>query len=239
MQVEIWSDVICPWCGIGARRLSDAVARFEVEHGEDLQVVHHHFQLDPSAPVGASAPTAEVLAAKYHVGVDEARAMGARVEAIAHADGIETYRASDNRVGSTALVHELLAFAADRGIDGWPAAYDAYFGRADDIFTVEGLLVLAEEIGLDPDEARAVLADRRYRARVAADQAVANDLGATGVPFVVIDRKYAIPGAQSVEVFLQVLEKAWGARVPVVVNGDGQVCGPDGCAVPEQGASDG
>jgi predicted DsbA family dithiol-disulfide isomerase len=230
MQVEIWSDVLCPWCGIGARRLTEAL-RLD---GREVDLVHRSYQLDPAAPRGVTTTVADALSIKYGAGPADVATMTRRVEAIAAADGLSPYLVGENLSGSTEGVHELLALAAYRGLAevAWDRAYRAYFGRTGDIFTEEGLVALGVEIGLAAGDVRAVLADGRYAAHVAADQQRADELGVTGVPFVLVDGRYAVPGAQSVEVLTRVLDKAWGTRIPAVVAaGDG--CGPDGCAVPD------
>ncbi len=205
MQVEIWSDVICPWCGLGQHRLDRAVA--ELARRDQVTVRHRSFQLDPDAPA-EPRPVREMLRAR---GYPEAalRATWARIEAMAAAEGLTPYLL-DNMVASTALAHELLALAAARGLEevAWKRLYRAYFGERLSIFGVDALAERGVEIGLDPDEVRAALADRRHRPEVERDRREAHALGATGVPFVVIDRRVAIAGAQSIAVFREALERA-------------------------------
>ena len=112
MQVEVWADVICPWCGLGDHRLEAALERFP--HRDEVQVTHHSFQLDPAAPAEASEPVRDMLRKK---GLDDGQidAMTRRVEGLADSEGLRPYHVLDNRVGSTALAHELLAYAADHG----------------------------------------------------------------------------------------------------------------------------
>src|SRR5277367_4747663 len=167
MQVDVWADVICPWCGLGSHRLEAALERFP--HRDEVQVTHHSFQLDPGAPPGSSEPVREML----------------RIEGLADAEGLRPYHVLDNRVGSTALAHELLAYAADQGkqAEAWHRLFTAYFGEARPIFSVDDLVSLAGEIGLDPEDAREALVSRRYAARVADEGREAAELGATGVPF--------------------------------------------------------
>lgn len=212
MRVEIWSDVICPWCGIGQARLDAALAGFA--HSEDVEVVHRAFQLDPAFPVGTTTPVRDMLRAKYRMSDADVRATAARVEGIAAADGLSPYRVTDNVVGNTQLAHELLAFAQERGVGhaAWKAMYRAYFGQGRAIFDVDALLAIAAEVGLPVDDAREALSSRRYRAQVEADAREAKALGATGVPFVVIDRRVGISGAQSVATFTAGLEKGWAER---------------------------
>src|SRR5690606_29818317 len=138
-----------------------------------------------------------------------------RVESIAANDGISPYIVGDNWVGNTRLAHQLLAFASERGFEdaAWKHLYRAYFGQKRSIFDLDSLVELGTELGRDAEEVRAVLLDERYRARVEADGREAQELGATGVPFVVVDRRLAVGGAQAVEVFQRALLRAWRERV--------------------------
>jgi predicted DsbA family dithiol-disulfide isomerase len=234
MEIEIWSDIICPFCGIGNARLERAIANFE--HRDEVTVVHRSFQLDPTAPSDETRSVRDVLRAKYGLSEDQLVAQHARLAEVAAEEGLVPYLLTDNRVGNTELAHQLAAHAAEHGLadEAWRALYRRYFGEAGDVFTIDGLVDLAGEIGLDPVETRAALEERRYTKQVWREAADAQRLGATGVPFVVIDRRYGIAGAQPYEVFEETLERAWDASHPEIVgspDGDG-LCGPDGCAVP-------
>ena len=206
MKIEIWSDVICPWCGLGQHRLDRALTELG---RDDVEVVHRSFQLDPRAPERVR-PVREMLAEKYGANDAQLRASQARIEAMAAADGLTPYHVADNVVGNTHLAHELLAMASERGLEdaAWKRIYKAYFAEQRSIFTLDDLVGLGAELGLDRDEVRSALTEGRYREKVDRDAREAQALGATGVPFVVIDRKYGIAGAQPLEVFRKVLEKA-------------------------------
>jgi predicted DsbA family dithiol-disulfide isomerase len=233
MEIEIWSDLICPFCGIGNQRLDNALGQFE--HSDEVTVVHRSFELNPNAPLGETHTVREMLQQKYGLSGPELKAQHAHLEAEAASEGLVPYILTDNVVGSTALAHELLAFASDQGLEAeaWHHLYRAYFGDVRSIFTVDSLVELAVEIGLDADETRVVLTDRRYRDRVEAEQHEAQQLGATGVPFIVIDNRYGIAGAQPIDVMLSTIEKAWEESQPALVTiGDGAECGPDGCEIP-------
>ncbi len=233
MEIEIWSDVICPFCGLGNKRLENALSRFE--HRDQVTVTHKSFELHPSAPPGKVSTAREMLRKKYGLTDAQIEAQHGRIEAEAAEEGLVPYVLTDNSVGNTALVHELLAYASDQGREqeAWEHIYRAYWGETRSIFTPDALVELATEIGLDPDETRAVLADRRYRARVVDEMDEAQQLGATGVPFIVIDRRYGIAGAQPTDVMLATIERAWQESQPALVNvGEGDVCGPDGCEPP-------
>ncbi len=233
MKIEIWSDLICPWCGLGQHRLEQALATFS--HREQVQVVHRSFQLDPRAPT-TPRPVREMLTEKYGVRGAQLEAMFSRVESLAAADGLTPYHVGENIVGNTHLAHELLAFASARGHEhaAWQRLYKAYFGERRSIFEVDALVELARELGLDAEAARTALVGGDYRAQVDADAREAQSLGATGVPFVVIDRHYAIAGAQPTELFRQAIEQEWRENdTPVGVAGaEDAACGPDGCELP-------
>ena len=220
MQVEVWADIICPWCGLGTHRLEAALERFP--HRDEVQVTHRSFQLDPAAPAGSVSRSGPCSgpASRPHMrkkGLDDGQidAMTQRVEGLADAEGLRPYHVLDNRVGSTALAHELLAYAAEQGkhAEAWHRLFTAYFGEARPIFSVEDLVTLASEIGLDPEDAREALLSHRYAARVADEGREAAQLGATGVPFFVIDRRYGVAGAQPVDTLLAALQRAWDERL--------------------------
>jgi predicted DsbA family dithiol-disulfide isomerase len=230
VQIEVWSDVVCPWCYVGKRRLEAALARFA--HRDQVEVVWRSFQLDPTIPEGETFPTLPALAAKYGRPVDELRAMQSRVEEVAAGEGLE-YRLAEGVSGNTALAHELLHLAAEHGRQGELAErlLHAHFAELRPVFSADDLVPLAVEVGLDEDEVRAALADRRYRAAVQADAATAQALGANGVPFFVVDRRYGASGAQPAELLLQILERAWTDAHPLVTVPAAEGCAEDSCAV--------
>jgi len=235
MTVEIWTDITCPWCGLGNHQLNLALEKFK--HGKQVAVVHRSFQLDPSTPEGETWSTREFLQRK---GLPEAQieAMVGRIEAMAAAQGLSPYVVLDNRVGNTSRAHELAAWAREsgKGAQIWGKLYAAYFGEVRSVFDVDSLVAIAGEVGLDTDAAREVLTSRRYRNAVLADGAEAQQLGSTGVPFIVLDRSFAVSGAQPVEALVNALEQVWGNRTPLAElagASDDAVCGPDGCLVPQ------
>jgi predicted DsbA family dithiol-disulfide isomerase len=230
VQIEVWSDVVCPWCYIGKRRLETALARFP--HRDQVEVVWRSFQLDPTIPEGTTHPTRPELARKYGRSEDEMRAMQARVEQIAAEEGL-SYALAEGVSGNTHLAHELLHLAEERGLGGEmkERLLHAHFEQGRSVFDVDALAVLAGEVGLDEAEVRAALADRRYRAAVDEDIATARLLGATGVPFFVVDRKYGAAGAQPAELLLQVIERAWADAHPLVTLPAADGCTDDSCTV--------
>ncbi|WP_369256408.1 DsbA family oxidoreductase [Geodermatophilus amargosae] len=230
MRIEVWSDVVCPWCYIGKRRLETALERFP--HRDAVEVVWRSFQLDPSAPEGETHATLPALAAKYGRPVEEMRAMMRHVEETAADEGL-SYDLANGVSGNTLLAHELTHLAATHGLQGAmeERLFSAYFEEGRPVFDVDALVPLAVEVGLDEAEVRAALADSRFRPAVLADVATAQALGATGVPFFVVDRKYGASGAQPAELLLQVLERAWADAHPLVTVPAAEGCDGDTCAV--------
>jgi predicted DsbA family dithiol-disulfide isomerase len=230
MQVEVWSDVVCPWCYIGKRRLESALEKFP--HRDDVEVVWRSFQLDPSIPEGETHPTLPALAAKYGTSEEAMRANMARVEGLAADEGLE-YHLADGVSGNTLRAHELLHLAAEHGLRNQlkERLLHAHFEEGRSVFDVDSLVPLAAEVGLDEAEVREALDDRRYLAAVREDGATAQALGATGVPFFVVDRKYGAAGAQPAELLLQLLERAWAEANPLPTVPAAEGCTDDSCAV--------
>lgn len=232
MKVEIWSEIACPWCGLGSHRLDRAVERFE--HGGHVEVIHRSFPLGGGLPEDRTLSVREFLLAKY--GVIPGQAGAPDIEGMAAAEGLAPYRVLDNRVGNTDLAHEFLAHASAEGKNGeaWNMIFRAYFGKAESIFTLDDLLGFSDKLGLDREQTRQVLADRRHRRQVQEDAHQARQFGAAGAPFTVIDGRYAVPGAQDSDALLGLLRTAWNETHPVTVapGGDAPACGPDSCAVP-------
>jgi predicted DsbA family dithiol-disulfide isomerase len=210
MQVEIWSDVVCPWCYLGKKNFEEALRQFG--HRDDVDVVYRSFELDPSAAKDATTPTAERLATKYRMSPDQVQAAQQQMEQRAAQVGL-TFRMSDLRSGSTWDAHRLLQLARERGLQAEliERLHRAYFTEQESVFDRASLARLAADVGLDPAEVAAVLDSDQFSAEVTADEQTAQALGATGVPFFVIDRRYGISGAQPAEVITQALDQAWAA----------------------------
>lgn len=232
MKVEIWSDVVCPWCAIGKRRFEAALARFA--HRDDVQVRWRSFELDPGAPRDHEGEGAARLAEKYGVSVEQARAMNARVTEAAAEEGWE-FQLDVARGGNTVDAHRLLHLAADRGVQDAvkERLLRAYFVDGERIGDPDTLVRVGAEAGLDADEARAVLTSDRYRDHVRADEAQARAYGISGVPFFVVDGQYGVSGAQAADALLEVLDRAWAQSRPslVTAGGDGESCADGSCAV--------
>jgi predicted DsbA family dithiol-disulfide isomerase len=208
MQVEIWSDVVCPWCYLGKKRFERALESFG--HRDEVEVTYRSFELDPSAPAGVTTPTVELLASKY--GMDPAQASDSQrqMEQRAAQDGLE-FRMAGLRSGNTRDAHRLLQLAKDRGVQAELAErlHRAYFTEQRSIFDHASLTELAAEAGLDRAEVTKVLDSDEYSDHVDTDEAMAQAIGATGVPLFVINRRYGVSGAQPPEVITQALEQAW------------------------------
>ncbi|KAB1662414.1 DsbA family oxidoreductase [Pseudoclavibacter chungangensis] len=212
VRIEIWADVVCPWCGIMNERLNRALARFG--HDDEVEVVHHAFRLSPELPEDHGFAVTERMTANGRMSEADAVAASTRIEDIAHEDGIERYHVADGSTGNTMRMLEVLAFAASRGIDraAWDAAFHAHFGTRRDIWNPEALADFADSIGVNGDEALFALHTRRFAEQIEADQARAVALGAQGVPFVVVDGRYGISGVQSVDTLVDVFERALAAE---------------------------
>jgi predicted DsbA family dithiol-disulfide isomerase len=208
MQVEIWSDVVCPWCYLGKRRFERALESFD--HRAEVAVTYRSFELDPAAAPGETRPTVELLASKYGMSVAQANAAQQQMEQRAAVDGLE-FRLDGLRSGSTRDAHRLLqlAKARHRQDELTERLHRAYFSEQASVFDHSALAQFAVEAGLDHDEVLAVLAGQDYDDAVAADEDLARSFGANGVPFFVIDRRYAISGAQPSDVIVSALERAW------------------------------
>jgi predicted DsbA family dithiol-disulfide isomerase len=208
MQVEIWSDPVCPWCYLGKRRFERALESFD--HRDEVTVVYRSFELDPSAPPGVTTPTVERLAGKYGMTAGQAGEAQRQMEQRAAQDGLE-FRMDGLRSGNTRDAHRLLHLAKAHGVQAELAErlHRAYFTEQASIFDHSSLTGLAVEAGLDRDDVIRVLASQEYGDAVDTDEAMAQALGVNGVPLFVIDRRYGISGAQPPEVIAQVLDQAW------------------------------
>jgi predicted DsbA family dithiol-disulfide isomerase len=208
MRVEIWSDIVCPWCYIGKRRFERALESFT--HGDEVEVTYRSFELDPSVPKDVTTPTVSMLASKYGMTADQARDAQRKMEERAAQDGL-TFRMNDLRSGNTRDAHRLLHLAkdSDRQADLVERLHRGYFTEQLSIFDHAVLTRIAVEAGLDRNEAADVLASEDYSPAVETDEAMAAALGVTGVPFFVIDRRYAFSGAQPAEAMSQLLDEVW------------------------------
>ncbi len=226
MNVEIWSDIACPWCYVGKRRLEAALAAFE--HTDQVTVTWRSFELDPGAPSERPEDAAGHLARKYGRTREQAEQMHATMTGVAAGEGLE-FRFDRLRLGNTFDAHRLvhLAAAHDRQDAMKERLMRGYLSEGELMSDHAALTRLAIEVGLDGDEVRETLATDRFAAEVREDERTASSLGISAVPMFVADRALGASGAQSPEVLLDFLRQGWDRRpaVPEVVGGE--VCGPD------------
>jgi predicted DsbA family dithiol-disulfide isomerase len=235
LAIDVWSDIVCPWCMIGKRRLELALAK--VAHEKDVAVTWRAFELDRGAPAVPAVDDPTRIAQKYGRTRAEMLTMMQRVEQTAAQDGLELHLATA-RSGNTFDAHRVLKLAGERGAQGavQQRLLRGHFTENALISDRAVLVRLASEAGLDADEVSAVLASDRYADAVREDERTAQSLGISGVPFFLFAGKYAVSGAQPVPVMLRTLEQAWaslpegeGAEDGEDVR-DGAACGPEGCA---------
>jgi predicted DsbA family dithiol-disulfide isomerase len=236
MKVEIWSDVVCPWCYIGKRRFESALAEFE--HADEVEITWRSFQLDPSAPHNSDMTVNEVLAGKYGMSVAQARAANDRVSDLAAQEGLE-YHLEKAKYSNTFDAHRLIHLAAAHGKQGEmkERLMRGYFTEAATVGDIETLVQLATEVGIDAEEARGVLESDAYAEEVRTDEKRARMFGVRGVPFFAIDEKYGISGAQPADAMKDVLEQVWAESHPLIQVGavaadaDSGICEGDSCAI--------
>jgi len=228
VDVEIWSDIACPWCYVGKRRFEAALERFA--HRDEVVVRWRSFELDPTAPAEREGSGAEHLAEKYGTSVEQAQAMQQRMTETAAAEGLE-FRFDRLRTGSTFDAHRLLHLASTVG------RQDALKERLLRAYLTEGELMsdqatlrrLAVEVGLPEADVIDVLGTGRFAEEVRDDERTAASFGASAVPFFVVDRAVAASGAHPAGAMLQLLQQGWDAKPRLAVVAGGETCGPDGC----------
>ncbi|HET9360167.1 MAG TPA: DsbA family oxidoreductase [Vicinamibacterales bacterium] len=205
MHIDIWSDIVCPWCYLGKRRFERALEGFE--RRDEVRVTHRSFQLDPAKPRGTTSSRRTMLMSKYRLSDDQVRTMDARMEQTAAADGLEYHLTDAGLTGNTLDAHQLVHLAnslgrADAMIE---RLYRAYFTEQRSVFDHASLVDLAAEAGVGADEARQALERDLFVDAVTRDLNEARSLGITGVPFFVFDGRLGVSGAQAIEVFTQAL----------------------------------
>ncbi|MBL7965296.1 MAG: DsbA family oxidoreductase [Flavobacteriales bacterium] len=211
LTIDVWSDVVCPFCYIGKRELDNALARFP--HRDEVRVVWRSFELDPSAPDRDPLDMYDMLARKYGRTREQAKDMVKSVVDRAATLGLK-YNMDIAVVGSSFHAHRLLQFAKTKGLGdaAKERLFKAYFCEGVHLADRQELLRLAKEVGLDHAEAKRVIESDAFTAEVRADEAEAQRLALRGVPFFVLDGRYGISGAQDSNVFLNALRKVWEER---------------------------
>ena len=223
MQVEIWSDIVCPFCYLGKRRFEAGLAQFG--HPEAVEIVWRSFELDANTAPRPGQSVFDHMAERKGISLGQSQQMHAQVTAAAAEVGL-AYNFDKAVAVNTFLAHQLLHFAAAHGRQ--PAAkerlFRAYYTEGHDTGNIETLAALAAEIGLDAAAARQALLAGTYAEAVRRDEARAQQVGVRGVPFFVFEGKYAVSGAQAPEVFADVLQKVWHETQPQLVAADGAAC---------------
>jgi predicted DsbA family dithiol-disulfide isomerase len=231
LRIDVWSDIACPWCYVGKRRLERALADFP--HADEVEVVWHAFELDPAAPKerDPAVSHAERLAKKYGMSIEQARSNSARLTEVARGEGL-AFDFEHIRSGNTFDAHRVVHLGHERGLQ------DAVKERLLRAYLEEGALMsdhatlvrLAVEAGLNEGEVTDMLSSDQFADVVRADEAQAHELGINGVPCFVLDGRFAVSGAQSPQILLSALHQAWNEREPSpAALQEGAVCGPDGC----------
>ena len=232
MKIDIWSDVVCPFCYIGKRRLEAALAEFP--HRDDVEVAWHSFELDPTAEAAPAGSLPDRLAKKYGMSREQAVASQENLSANAATVGLD-FQWGKAQPGNTFDAHRLIHLAGASGLAD--AAKErllrAYFTEGRPIGDRATLVELATEVGLDPTVVRQVLESQDYAEAVRADEEQARAYGINGVPFFVLDGRYGISGAQPTEVFTEALTQAWTEAHPLqmATSATAEGCEGDGCAV--------
>lgn len=232
MHVEIWSDVLCPFCYIGKRRFEAALAQFP--HKNAITVTWKSFQLDPNVKRGAHPGYAQMLAFKKGLHPEQAGQMLASVTAMAREVGLE-YHFEKAVVANSYDAHRFSHLAHTHGLQdaAEEALFAAHFVHGNDISDAQTLVQIGTDIGLKADEVMQVLQSTEYADEVKADIQEATEIGVQGVPFFVFNRRYAVSGAQESNVFLEVLTKSFAEwqqeQAPITLQTlNGQVCTPEG-----------
>jgi len=208
VDIEIWSDVVCPWCYVGKRNLEAALAEFP--HADQVTVSWRSFELDPSTPARVELSMDEVLERKYGMTPDQAATANRQMTELAAKVGLE-YHLDRVQIGNTFDAHRLLHLAAGEGLGGplKERLLRAYFTEGRAVSDHATLAQLAGEVGLDPERVAEVLTSDEFAPEVRADEARAVALGSTGVPFFVLDGRFGVPGAQPPDVLLRLLHRVW------------------------------
>jgi len=233
MKVEIWSDVMCPFCYIGKRRFEQALQRFA--HAPEITVEWKSFQLDPDMPTKAGKNINQYLAERKGWSLTQAQQMNAQVTSMAAEEGL-AYNFDKAVVANSFDAHRFASFAKHQGLgnEAEEVLFKAYFTKGENIADHDTLAQLGDEIGLDRVLVKKALAAGEYAGEVKDDLAEAEAIGVRGVPFFVFNRQFAVSGAQPADVFLVALDKSfnqWQLQNPVlepVGQTQGEVCTPGG-----------
>jgi predicted DsbA family dithiol-disulfide isomerase len=228
MDIEIWSDIACPWCYVGKRRFEAALGEFE--HRDEVRVVWRSFELDPEAPREREGDRAARLAEKYGMTLERAREAERHLTEVAAGEGLK-FRFDIARSGATFDAHRVVHLAREHELQDAmkERLLRAYFSEGELVGDHATLVRLAGEVGLAEQDVRETLAGDRYAEQVRDDEQTARRLGISAVPTFVIDRAIGASGAQPPDDLLELLRQGWANRAPVSVAAAGEACGIDGC----------
>lgn len=234
MKIEIWSDVMCPFCYIGKRRFEKSLENTSLK--DKIDVEWKSFQLNPGMQTDTSININEYLAQHKGMPLEQAKALNAQVTQMAKGEGLE-YNFDKSVVANSFKAHVLTHFAKQFGRQDEveELLFQSYFTEGKNIDDIEVVKDIAKQVGLDDVAYQKVVVDGSLDHEVKMDINEARQIGVQGVPFFVYDRKYAVSGAQPVELFIQTLEKAYSEWQPkadpiqIQNTSDGPTCGSDGC----------
>lgn len=234
MKVEIWSDVVCPFCYIGKRKFEKALEGFDGK--EKVEIEWRSFQLDPDMQYVPGQSVHEYLGKRKGVTSKEGKQMNDSMAAMAKEVGLQ-YNFDKAIVSNTFDAHRLLHLAKKHGVQNEmkERLFAAYYTEGKNIGALDTLIQLGEEVGLAASEIKTTLQSDAFSKEVEQDQYEAQQVGVRGVPFFVFNNKYAVSGAQPTELFQQVLDKVWEEEKPVLVHSEvGGFCDADGvCESPK------
>lgn len=241
MKIEVWSDYVCPFCYIGKRRLEEALAQFPQR--DNVEVEFKSFELDPNTSLYSGQSIHEALAAKYRMSVEEAKRANENVGQHAASVGL-TFNFDEMKPTNTFDAHRLTKYAQTVGKEKelTEKLLHSYFTESKLVSDHDTLIEIGKSVGLEENQQREVLLDKtKFANDVRIDEAIANQIGVTGVPYFVINQKYSISGAQPTETFLRALNQVWEEENQTKTsfkdlsgaNFEGTICTDDGCIIPE------
>jgi predicted DsbA family dithiol-disulfide isomerase len=207
MRADIWSDIVCPWCYVGKARFEKALSGFA--HRDEVEVVYHSFELDPGYPADKRGETnLQMLAAKFGMSAAQARQADGQVAALAHAEGLGFE--VERPIGNTFDLHRVIHLGLAKGVQRelLTAMNEAYFAQARQVFNHDVIADVAAGVGLDPAAVREVLDGDAWADEARQDEAQAQEIGISGVPFFVLDMRLGVSGAQPTELFTRALDQA-------------------------------
>ena len=239
MKIEVWSDFVCPFCYIGKRRLEMALEQFP--HKKDVEVEFKSFELDQNAPIYSGTSINEVLASKYGISIEEAKRNNVQLGNHAASMGL-SFNFDEMKPTNTFDAHRLAKFAKNQGKRDYRKFTFAYFTESKNLSDVDTLATIAEASGLDKQESLNVINDKNaYANDVRIDEAIAQQYQISGVPYFIINQKYAISGAQPLETFVGALQQVWEEENPAPKlqelsseGGSDLSCTDGSCSVPSK-----